>query len=50
MFPKIFGENMFLYRKFISNKNNLSCLKIHMVGNVIELEKQEQDGEKFLRV
>lgn len=41
---------MCLYRKFISNKSNLSCLKIHMVGNAIELEKQEQDAQKFLHV
>lgn len=41
---------MCLYRKFVSNKGNLSCLKIHMVSNVIELEKQEQDAQKFFRV
>lgn len=50
VFPKIFGENMCLYRKFISNKGNLSCLKSHVVGNAIELGKQEQDAQKFLHI
>lgn len=47
---KIFRKNVCLYSKLISNKSNLSCLEIHMVCNAIELEKQEQDAQKFLPI
>lgn len=48
--PKIFRKNMHLYSKIISSKSNLSCLEIHMVCNAIQLEKQEQDAQKFLPI
>lgn len=50
LLSKVSGKNMCLYSKLISNKSNLSCLKIHMEYSANELEKQEQDALKFLPI
>lgn len=50
LLPEVSGKNMCLDSKLISNKINLSCLKIHMECRANEIEKQEQDTLKFLLI